>query len=413
MPARPDLIYLAHRIPYPPNKGDKIRSWNALKLLAARYRVHLGCFVDHPDDWQHTATVTEICGGDCLFVPLDPRRRKLASLRGLLTGEALSLPYYRNRDLARWTTGIFARHAPAAAVALSSTMAQYLMDVPAGTLRLMDMLDVDSDKWRQYATHARGAMRLIYRREGEHLQRFETRVAESFDATFLVSSIETELMRRLAPAAASRIHCLRNGVDTAYFSPDAAGATPFAAGGFAIVFTGAMDYWPNVDAVTWFATEILPGLRRAIPEASFHIVGSNPTEAVRALAGMPGIEVTGTVPDVRPYVAGAAVVVAPLRIARGVQNKVLEAMAMKKVVVTTTRALQGLDARPEDELLLADDPAGFTRQIERVRRCDVAHIPARARDHVLRNYGWTTNLSYLIDLIDEHQRQGRERQTKS
>ncbi|MBL8698814.1 MAG: TIGR03087 family PEP-CTERM/XrtA system glycosyltransferase [Alphaproteobacteria bacterium] len=399
MSQSPDLLFLAHRIPYPPNKGDKIRSWNELKLLARDHRVHLGCFVDAEADWQHVEFLKETCGGECYFAPLDKRTATLRSVRGFLTGEALSLPYYHDRRFAAWVRDVVARHRPRAAVAFSSQMAQYLIDAPPPMIRVMDMIDVDSDKWRQYATRKSPPMSWVFAREARCLERFEIRVAERFDATFLVSRQETEFFQRLAPQAAERVRCVRNGVDTAFFAPQPPQPGLFAAQEFPLVFTGAMDYWPNIDAALWFAREILPAVRTRVAGAVFYIVGSNPTPELRAVARAGEIVVTGTVPDTRPYIAGAGAVVAPLRIARGVQNKVLEAMAMAKPVVTTTKALQGIDAVAGEDLLIADEPYGFAAAIEGIKHSGAHEIAARARACVMRNYGWESNLSYLLDLV--------------
>lgn len=399
MAERPDLLFLAHRIPYPPNKGDKIRSWNELKLLARDHRVHLGCFVDAAADWEHVEFLKKTCGGDCLFAPLDKRRATLRSLRGLLTGEPLSLPYYHDAGFGRWVRDVLARHRPRAAVVFSSQMAQYLTDAPAGLVRVMDMIDVDSDKWRQYAGRKSLPMSWVYAREARTLERFEVRVAESFDATFLVSQQETAFFRGLAPQAAARIQCVRNGVDTGYFAPRPPDPALYPAGIDPLVFTGAMDYWPNVDAALWFARDVLPTVRRRLPNSVLYIVGSNPTPELRALERPGEIVVTGTVPDVRPYVAGALAAVAPLRIARGVQNKVLEAMAMARPVVTTSKALQGIDAVPGTDLLVADDAEEFAAAIEGIKHSGGGEMGARARACVERNYGWESNLGYLLDLV--------------
>jgi sugar transferase (PEP-CTERM/EpsH1 system associated) len=190
-----------------------------------------------------------------------------------------------------------------------------------------------------------------------------------------------------------------NGVDADYFAPDAARVSPFASGELPVVFTGAMDYWPNIDAVTWFATEILPGLRAKWPALRFHIVGRSPTPAVRALASE-AVNVTGTVRDVRPYVQHAAVVVAPLRLARGIQNKILEAMAMGRPVVASRECAEAIKARPGTELVDASDAEAFAREVDAL-----LSAPARAaalgeagRCRVQQDYTWGAHLA----AIDRH-----------
>lgn len=387
------LLFLAHRIPFPPNKGDKIRSFHLLKHLASRYAVHLGAFVDDPDDWQYADALKPYCASVKL-VPLHSRRAKLMSLAGLLTGEALTLPYYRNAGLARWAHDLAANGTVARGLAFSSAMAQFM---PANlACRVLDMVDVDSDKWAQYAPTQRWPLSWVYAREGRRLADWETRVARDFDATLLVSEDEAALLRQRVPAAAARIGAFENGVDADYFSPARDYPNPYASDARGIVFTGAMDYWPNIDAVTWFAERIFPAVRDAVPGARFTIVGSRPSEAVAALSRQPGVVVTGGVPDVRPYLAHAVCAVAPLRIARGVQNKVLEAMAMARWVAATPQAAEGIRAEAGRDYRLVRDEAGFAQVVVETLRHPTAN-PA-ARECVLRHYDWDRNVA-VIDLL--------------
>lgn len=383
-----------HRIPYPPNKGDKVRSFNILRQLARTRRVFLGTFVDHPDDRQHAARLGEWCEDVCA-VELDPRFGRIKSLRGLLTGEALSLPYYRSARLAQWVRTTVAQHGITQAVAFSGPMAQYL-DAPGLQRRIVDFCDVDSAKWTQYAADRPWPMSWLYRREGEHLLAFERKAAMDSDASLFVTEAEAALFIRSAPEARERTQVMQNGVDAEFFSPANGGESPYPAGGPVIVFSGAMDYWPNIDAVTWFATELLPQIRRSVPEARFWIVGMNPAPAVQALAGE-GITVTGTVPDVRPYIAHADVVVAPLRIARGIQNKVLEAMAMARPVVVSAEAAVGLSARKGEDCEIAQNGEEAVRMVTRLLQGpDVGCVMgAAARRCVVENYSWQAHLARL------------------
>lgn len=397
--ARPPLLYLTHRIPYPPNKGDKVRSFNILRQLARTHRVWLGTFVDHPDDHAHIPALKQWCEQSCV-IPIEPRIRRIASLRGLASGEALSLPYYRSPRLMEWVRRVVGDHDIRAAVAFSGPMAQYL-DAPGLARRVVDFCDVDSAKWTQYAAEHRWPMSWLYRREGARLLDFERTVAHNVDASLFVTAAEADLFRRVAPELGSRVGVMQNGVDADYFSPANAGDSPYPPGGPVLVFSGAMDYWPNVDAVTWFATELLPQIRRSVPDARFWIVGMNPAPAVQALAGE-GVVVTGTVPDVRPYIAHADLVVAPLRIARGIQNKVLEAMAMARAVVVSAAPANGLAAEDGRECAVAADGDAFCARV-----LDLLRDPARragmgeaARDCVLRAYSWSAHLRALDWLLE-------------
>ena len=391
------VLFLVHRIPYPPNKGDKIRSYHLLRYLSGRYRVFLGAFVDDPFDFQYKPVVDGLCQ-ESLLIPIHSTRRKIASLGGLLTGEALSLPYYRNRQMQAWVDATIERESIDTVVVFSSTMAQFVEgDRHAALNRIADFVDVDSDKWAQYAARASGPRAWIYRREAAALQKYERAVARSFDATLLVTQSEADLFRRIAPESARRISHFDNGVDTEYFDPALAMDSPYAPGGPVIVFTGAMDYWPNVEAVQWFVADVLPTVRASRADVRFVIVGSNPTEAVVSLGRQAGVEVTGRVPDVRPYLRYADVAVAPLRIARGIQNKVLEALAMARPVVCSGPAAEGLRDSADIAAATADDAPDFARKV--LAALGGAERPSY-REFVLRHYSWESQLEKVGHLID-------------
>lgn len=391
-----DLLFLSQRIPYPPNKGDKIRSWNILAHLRRSFRIHLGCFIDDPHDWQYTEKLTEICGGECRFVALDPKLAKLRSLASLLTGDSLTRRYFYDRGLAAWVDEVIARHNPAHVFCYSSAVAPYVLKQNriAPSRCMIDFVDVDSDKWLQYAETTRLPMRWIYRREGRTLLKLEREAAAAFGAVILCSRNEADLFRKLAPESAAKVGHANNGVDTTFFDPNAAYENPYGDGPV-YAFTGAMDYWPNIDAVQWFADEIFPLVRAARPDARFAIVGSNPTDQVKALGRRDGILVTGRVPDIRPYVAHAEAVVVPLRIARGIQNKVLEAMAMGRFIVAAGPALQGVESEARAHLRVADEAAEFARHLIETDAATRAALGRGAAEYVRRAYGWEANLAVV------------------
>jgi sugar transferase (PEP-CTERM/EpsH1 system associated) len=395
-----DLLLLVHRMPYPPNKGDKIRSWHLLKHLAQRYRVHLATFIDDPDDWQHVPTVQAVCAS-AHFAPLSPRAARVRSLGALLHNRSLSYDFYRSGALRRWVDDTMRRHGIGRIVVFSSPMAQYAEAWPQAR-RIIDFVDVDSDKWRQYAERKPWPASMVFDYEASRLLRYERQVAASFDASLFVSEPEAALFRSLAPESAARIGSFSNGVDTAYFAPGEF-ANPYAPGEKALVFCGAMDYWPNIDAVQWFAAEVLPALRARDPALSLVIVGARPSAEVQALAAQPGIRVTGTVPDVRAYVAHATLSIAPLRVARGIQNKVLEAMAMAKAVLVTPQALEGIDAEVGRELLLADGAQQWIAAAGEALAGPQAALEAygqAARARVLGSYSWDARLAPLDRMIE-------------
>lgn len=396
---KPNLLLLVHRLPYPPNKGDKVRSFHLLKHLLQTHRVFLGTFIDDPDDEQHLPTLRALCP-DLHVERIHPRRAKIASLRGLLTGEALTLAYYRNASLQRWVQNVATQHNLQASVVFSSSMAPFAQSLLPTVPMLVDFVDVDSAKWTQYAPDHRWPLSWLYRREGRELLVYERRVAAQARQSFFVTPNEVALFLSQAPECQGRVQPLCNGVDAEFFQPGTAHASPFAAGEMPIVFTGAMDYWPNIDGVTWFAQDILCAVRARWPQARFYIVGRSPSAAVRALAA-PDVVVTGTVPDVRPYLQHAAAVVAPLRVARGIQNKILEAMAMAQPVITVNSCAEVIGAKAFQGLLRAETPTGFADALQTLLSNTAARraLGDRARQYVLQGFSWQAHLAGLNQFL--------------
>ncbi len=388
-----NLLLLIHRIPYPPNKGDKIRSYHMLRHLSQHYKVHLATFVDDPDDWQHVPTVEAMCTTSH-FAKLGWLGGRLRSLVGLLRGRSLSYDFYRDAGVKAWVARTMAENKIDQVMVFSSPMAQYAEPYPH-TRRVVDLCDVDSDKWRQYSTRKSWPLSWLYRHEADALLAYERQVAASTDAALFVSETEANLFRKLAPESDAKIDYFNLGVDTEFFSPERAYERPYKPDERALVFTGAMDYWPNVDAVQWFATDVFPKLLARTPNLRFYIVGTRPNAAVQALAQLPGVVVTGRVPDVRPYIHHAEVAVAPLRIARGMQSKVLEAMAMGRPVVVSPHALEGIEVTPGTELLLADGADAFVAAITRLLETPDASLGVAGRARVEQRYSWPSSMARL------------------
>ncbi|HXX84684.1 MAG TPA: TIGR03087 family PEP-CTERM/XrtA system glycosyltransferase [Casimicrobiaceae bacterium] len=392
------LLFLAHRLPYPPNKGDKIRSYHWLRHLAQRYRILLGTFIDDSVDWQYLKAVKELCA-EVHVEPIAPSWKRILSAGSFLTGEALTLPYFYSGALHRWVKEVVERDQVERAFAYSSPMAQYLLDLQR-VRSVVDFVDMDSEKWGQYAQRRPWPVSAICRREARRLLGFEKLVASRVAASLFVTPKEAQLFASSAPECANRVAAIENGVDSEYFSPEHVFASPFAADEHPIVFTGTMDYWPNVDGVVWFARKVLPRIRERDPRARFHIVGMNPTGMVRALESDTAVSVPGRVADMRPYLRHARVAVAPIRLARGVQNKVLEAMAMERPVVATSGSAAGLNARQGIELEVADDASAFTAKVLAVmspsRGDDMGRL-ARAR--ILADYAWASRFVILDELL--------------
>ena len=387
--ARPRALLLCHRIPYPPDKGDKIRSWRLLGALAERYDVALGAFVDDEADWQHEGVLAERCATLCLR-PARRRPSPLQAARAVRDGQPLSLATHADAGLAA-----FVRAQRAAGLALevgfSAQVVPYLEGATAPVL--CDLGDVDSEKWSAYARAARWPMRAVYAREARLVAAVEAH-ATRIGRTFLVTPEEAAVLAARPGVRVETIDHYRNGVDTDHFAP---GAAPPAPDGPEIVLTGAMDYAPNAEAARFFAEDVLPTLRAARPGTRFGVVGARPTRGVRALSDRPGVEVTGRVPDIRPYLAAARVAVAPLAVARGVQNKVLEAMAMGTPVVASTGAATGTGARGGEHLLVADGAEATAAAVRRVLTDDAlaARLAKAAREKVMAEDRWDATLGRL------------------
>lgn len=406
-----NLLYLVHRLPYPPNKGDKVRSYHLLKHLMLQHRVFLGAFVDTPEDEAYIEAVQDLCP-DSYIERLHPPIQKIVSLSGFFSNQPLTVHYYFKASFQAWVNKTIKENNIEAIVIFSSAMAQYV------TLKsnfktppmLVDFVDVDSEKWLQYASVHHWPLSWVYRREGRLLRAFESSVALRSKKSFFVTESETELFKRVAPACASKLLPLSNGVDTHFYSPELSRISPYVNDRLndkprIIVFTGAMDYWPNIDAVVWFVNEIWPRLTQLWPQLRFYIVGRNPSPSVWSLASH-SVIVTGTVVDVRPYLQYATLVVAPLRVARGVQNKILEAMAMARPVVASVACAKSINAGA-CELMSASGVAGFVQQINDLLKTplDAEKMGQMARQRVIDSYGWTAHLSgidpYLLPSSSE------------
>ena len=392
------LLYLSHRIPFPPNKGDKIRSYNLLARLAKNYRVYLATFIDDKNDWQYTDVLREICE-DCLFVGLNPLFSRALSARGLITGSSLTLPYYSNREMDSWVRELVRDNKLDAAVAFSSSMAQYLEPLHAASLpSVIDFCDVDSDKWLQYSENKGFPMRWVYAREGGKLAAEENQFHLESAASVFISDDECDVFRDIATADAEKICTVKNGVDTDFFDPDAELDNPFSDGEKAIVFVGAMDYWPNIDAVSWFAQDIFPAISRLHPDLRFYIVGSSPTDAVMKLEQDPNIKVTGRVDDVRAYLQYAHCCVAPIRVARGVQNKVLEAMSMAKRTVASAAAIEGIGS--VDDLVPVESIEDWVEAISAALKSEKPERKDVYRQHVMDAFSWDASGAQLSALVE-------------
>lgn len=402
------VVFLSHRIPYPPNKGDKIRSWHILQHLAAHHDVHLAAFVDDPDDMQYKPVLEAICQSVYL-VERSPLMSKLHGLKGLLSGRSITDAAYDSSAMRKFV-GSLQGHNPDFIFCFSLGVLQHakaLNSVPV----LLDLVDVDSAKWESYSQQALFPLSWVYAREGRVLKHEENQSIQKAAATLLVSEDEAQLARnRLdTPEKGATIQALKNGVDCDYLDPKA--INPAAGQPCDIIFMGAMDYAPNIEAVCWFVEEIFPIIRSEHADCSFLICGGRPTAKVKALAAKGGVIVSGNVPEIRHWIGQAKICVAPMLTARGIQNKVLEGMAMAKPVVTTTAGYLGIEAPEGNGLFVENDPQGFADQVNGLLTdadsCKKEGM--KARQWVQAHFAWDAVYRQLDHCVDQLMAAGEDK----
>jgi len=388
-----DILFLGHRVPFPPDRGDKIRGYNVLKYLSERKRVHLIAFADDTRDLKRKSGLAKLTGNRSII--WRSKSRFAAGLRALITRRPVSLTAFDSQALRQSVEQLLTRHAIDTIYVFSSQMAQYLPARPRQRV-VMDFCDMDSAKFAAYAKQARGPARWMMRREAKLLFQYERAIAARADASLFVSEEEAAMFRRAT--GAERVYAVENGIDTDFFDPKAAFKRVDATGAL-IVFTGQMDYRPNIEAVTWFVESILPHIQVRHPDARFAIVGRQPTDAVKALARHKGVAVIGEVADVRGWLATASAVVAPLKLARGVQNKVLEAMAMARPVVASDAAAQGIDH--DGTILTGSSVAEIADAVTTILGDPraAAEMGQAARERVRARYSWAACLAPLDQII--------------
>jgi len=403
---KPAIVFLCQRTPYPPIKGDRIATYNLIRYLSRRYRVFLGTFFDDPNDVASIPELRRMVEA----VHIEEIRKPWAFLWAAprwIVGDPISFALFRSMRLGRWLDKVIRDERPAAVVAYSSNIATYAVDRKNGNAgqalrQVMIFGDVDSEKFVQYAERARGAFKWILRLEAKRVRREESRIARRADVVALVTPEEASLFQSVHGADCGNVEVLSNGVDTEVFDPALYPDPPFSHRGPVFVFTGAMDYPPNVDAVVWFSGAVFPALRTRFPDAAFLIVGVRPSPEVQALASASdGIEVTGRVESTAAYLAHASVVVAPLQIARGLQNKVLEGMAMARPVVASRSAMTGIVAEAGRHLLCAETPAEWVEACTRLASdaSSALAMGREARQLILESYNWEAQFARLERML--------------
>lgn len=395
-----EVLFLAHRVPFPPDRGDRIRSWNVLKAIAALAPTHVCALLDPADDPD---TGHDDIRNIAASFHTEPQAysRGGAMMRALFNGQPASVCAFASPALQARVDALLAARPIRTIYAFSGQMAQFVPELRGDRRFVMDFVDMDSAKFASFGAEREGFSGFANRIEGRRLLAFETRTAERADLSLFVSAAEAILFRSITGLGRDKVGFLENGIDLDRYDPSRAFPSVAAKGTPLIVFTGQMDYRPNVEAVALFARETLPLVRENHPEAWFAIVGRAPTPEVRALASLPGVMVTGEVPDTRDWLAAADIVVAPLRLARGIQNKVLEAMAMARPVVASPAAAEGIDAVRGEQLIVAEGTDAEARAIG-----DLIADPARAkaignaaRAQMVARYSWPSRLAGLPGIL--------------
>lgn len=389
-----EVLYLVHRLPYPPDKGDRIRAYHLIRFLSERARVHVACLADEPFDDRALAPLRSACA-ELSIVSMGPWRRRLGALGSLLAGRTASEGAFDAHGLRTIVRQWVARTRFQSVLLSSSSMVPYLTEVGA-VPAVVDLVDVDSEKWLEYAKADRGPRRWLHGTEGGRLRRLEAELPERVRAVTVVSAAEAVLLKSFCRRP-ENVHVVANGVDLEYFRPQekVGGTEP------SCLFVGALDYRPNVEGAVWFCREVWPSIRARTPTAVFRLVGRKPAPEVLRFARMSGVEVVGSVPDVRPYLAQATVVVVPLHLARGTQNKVLEALAAGKAVIASPQSLNGISPHAGTHLLSASSPAEWTAQVVELfgdaskRNC----LGDEGRRFVEEHHDWNRTLKPLEPLV--------------
>lgn len=397
-----EILFLTHRVPWPPNRGDKIRSHHILRKLMEYRKVHLACFADDETEATKECDIKESLASMQIVQRSKPNWR--AGIEALASGKPVSLTSFDSAEIRDYVRDTLKARSIDCIFVFSGQMAQFVPADFSGRL-VMDFADVDSAKFESYADEGSGPMAWINRREGKLLRAFEKQVAVRADHSLFVSEAEAELFRQRSGLDEQKVKALGNGIDLDFYDPAKVDAVERDHTGPLIIFTGQMDYRPNVEAVVSFAKVVMPEILKHRSDAQFAIVGRAPTTDVSKLEGLNGTIVTGSVDDIRCWLKAADIVVAPLRIARGIQNKVLEAMAMGKPVVASASAAQGIEAANGEHFYVADDTQHESQLV-----CDLLSDPKRAKalgvnaSALIRsNYSWETQLADIAGLcgIDE------------
>ena len=403
-----NILFLCHRVPFPPNKGDKIRSFNEIKYLSKRHSIFLGTILEEETEKANIKVLEKYCKE----IHAVHFRRKLKLIKSLFSGKSFSVSNFYDKALQEYVNTTLSEKKIDTVICYCSSMAKYLFENnlykqrKLGDMQLViDFVDLDSDKWLQYSRYSRFPMRMIYRIENRRLFEYEIKINQQFDHSIFVSEREVQVFKTLYPKARN-VTVIPNGVDYEYFSTRETGANDHQSlkdWQPKLVFTGVMDYFANEDAVKWFCEKIFPRVKADFPRTQFYIVGNKPTNAVKALSNIEGVTVTGYVDDIRTYYWMADVCIIPLRIARGLQNKVLEAMATGNAVVASSNASDGIICHKNIDIVIADEEESFAKEVigllkDEKRRKEIGR---RAVENIRSHYSWENNLQAFEKLLGD------------
>lgn len=397
------ILFITQRVPYPPNKGEKLRTYHQIKhLLAKGHYITVASPIADAQEEHYAQALSAKLGVEVICAPL--KTSVFAYCGALFKGTALSEAKFYSSLLQQRIQEALETQQYSAIICTASSLAQYIWQIPMldtlkmSSLKVMDFMDLDSDKWAQYAEKAPWPMRWVYSREAQKVQQLERKIVEQFDSSFFISPKEVELFLNQYPHHNQySIHAIGNGIDTEYFSPKPISEHSSLN---TYLFVGVMDYKPNIDAVLWFCEYVWPSILRRNPQAKFVVAGMSPSKVILDLAKQPSIQVTGFVDDILPYFHEADVFVAPFLIARGVQNKVLQAMACGLPVITSALGAEGIDAVHHQELLIADNVSQYLALIEQLDDPDYYQTVANAAiAKIHSHYSWDGQLRLLEEIV--------------
>lgn len=397
------ILYLAQRLPFPPNKGEKIRTFHQIQRLAQLgHQVDVASPQEQEQDTAQGTQLATITQGNIL---LAAKPGKTSLLIGLIKGEPLSVSNFYSTELQQQIDQYLTANPVDAIICTSSAMAAYvfksrtLASLSQQPKLIMDFMDLDSDKWAQYAATAKPPMKWVYQREARLIGQYEERIYHQFDTSIFISQAEVDLFaRRLGNA--DKLLVVSNGVNTEEFCPPDS-RTSVSGESLHMLFTGVMDYLPNEDAVSWFVQEAWDELKAKYPTATFTIVGMNPSKKVMQLGEKPGVKITGFVDDVMPYFNQANLFVAPFRLARGVQNKVLQAFACGLPTITTSMGIEGINAQDRDNVIIANDIPSILKAIDQLAGAPehAVQIGKNARRLLEQDFSWESRLAPLCNIL--------------